>query len=263
MITAGIADCRLPIADCAPLQSAIVNRQSAIARRSAFTLIEFLTTVAILIIVLGLMVSLARYVREKSAEQLTRELLQRLEDVTRDYVTRTGHLPDVPPILQPDDLRGSETAVQTAARANNARFVEVMRSELARVELRELSPGGGAGNSGTGGSTDLRSNLEAADRPRRGMLGDLPISLYNGRTLADAWGHPIVFMPDQHPAIGMAPLRTYESNNPQGGSATPAPGDRDDAATIRERSSFFVSAGPDGRYLTREDNLYSYEGARR
>jgi hypothetical protein len=49
--------------------------------------------------------------------------------------------------------------------------------------------------------------------------------------LDDAWGGPVVFMAHQHPSIGMAP------------------GDR----------PFFFSAGPDGRYLSREDNLYSYE----
>ena len=47
----------------------------------------------------------------------------------------------------------------------------------------------------------------------------------------DAWGSPVVFLPRQHPKIGMSA------------------GDR----------PFFVSPGPDRRYLTREDNLYSYE----
>jgi len=44
-------------------------------RRSGFTLVEMLTTVAMLIIMLGLMVSLARYVRRRSPEDLTRRIL--------------------------------------------------------------------------------------------------------------------------------------------------------------------------------------------
>ena len=51
----------------------------------AFTLIEMLTTVAILVIILGLMVSLARYVRNRSATGLTREVLASLNDGMAGY----------------------------------------------------------------------------------------------------------------------------------------------------------------------------------
>src|SRR5215510_10771578 len=65
------------------VQWAMGNRQWAIAR--AFTLIEMLTTVAVLVIVLGLMVSLARDVRTRSAERRTKDLLQRLETLVGQY----------------------------------------------------------------------------------------------------------------------------------------------------------------------------------
>ena len=74
----------------------------------------------------------------------------------------------------------------------------------------------------------LRGQLDQAGR----TPGDLPVSYYDEAMLRDAWGTPIVFMPAFHPEIGMAP------------------GDR----------PFFFSAGPDGRFPTRTDNLYSYEG---
>lgn len=66
-----------------------------------------------------------------------------------------------------------------------------------------------------------------------GEFADLPLSVYDPLTpsLRDTWGTPIAFMPASHSAIGMAP-----GNRP-----------------------FFVSAGPDRRFLTRGDNLYSYE----
>jgi type II secretory pathway pseudopilin PulG len=181
-----------------------------------YTLVEMLLTVAVLIIVLGLMVSLARYVRERSATQLTQDLLQRLDELAHTYQqANNGTLPPVPAIIAPDDLRGTEAAVRAAARINNSKFVEALYPEI------------------------VRSGLLANSRSQGGF-GDLPISLYNGRLLADAWGNPIVFMPTQHPAIGMAP---------------PIPGGNTQAF-------FFFSPGPDGRYLTREDNLYSYEGRR-
>lgn len=49
--------------------------------------------------------------------------------------------------------------------------------------------------------------------------------------LRDAWGRPIALLPGAFPAVGMAP---------------------DDGA-------FLVSAGPDGRFLTLGDNIYSYD----
>jgi hypothetical protein len=58
----------------------------------------------------------------------------------------------------------------------------------------------------------------------------LPISYYDVLTVRDAWGSPIVFMPTMDPAIGMA-----------------------------AKGWFFFSAGPDRRYVTKSDNLYSYE----
>jgi hypothetical protein len=59
----------------------------------------------------------------------------------------------------------------------------------------------------------------------------LPQSFFEGDVLPDAWGTPLVFMPALHPAVGMA----------------------------MENRPFFLSAGPDRRFRTLEDNLYSYE----
>ena len=46
-----------------------------------------------------------------------------------------------------------------------------------------------------------------------GVFDELPISLYDGHTLYDAWGNPIVFMSTQHPAIGMAPLKAGDEEH--------------------------------------------------
>ena len=51
--------------------------------RRAFTLVEMLTTVAALVILLGLMVSLARDVRRRSATELTNEIIARLDGYAR------------------------------------------------------------------------------------------------------------------------------------------------------------------------------------
>lgn len=49
--------------------------------------------------------------------------------------------------------------------------------------------------------------------------------------LRDAWGRPMALMPQQFPVVGMAP----------------------------DDGPFLVSAGPDGRFLTLSDNIYSYD----
>jgi type II secretory pathway pseudopilin PulG len=207
-------NCRFPIADRRfprALQSAIANRQSAVFR-PAFTLIEMLTTVAVLIIVLGLMVSLARYVRDRSAQQLTRNLLRQLDRLMGEYVAANEQsLPAVAALIPPSLPLADEETIQNRASLNNQDFVRALRQRIA-LALR---------------SAAAQTNDRAQQR-----LGELPVWAYDEVSLRDAWGSPIVFMPHEHPRIGMAP---------------------------RGRPSFFFSAGPDGKYLSRDDNLYSYE----
>jgi hypothetical protein len=62
------------------------------------------------------------------------------------------------------------------------------------------------------------------------LFDDLSISYYDGQCVRDAWGSPIVFMASMNPAVGMA-----------------------------AKGWFFFSAGPDRKYTTKSDNLYSYE----
>lgn len=151
------------------------------------------TTVAILVIVLGLMVSLARDVRTRSAQGLTRDLLAHLDHAIRAYHERVGGLPPVQPLPAEVD----EALVQRHAATTNLQVVRALRLQV-----------------------DLMS-----------MLGELPLFVYDQRTIRDSWGSPLLFLPTHHPAIGLGV------------------GDR----------PFFVSAGPDRQFLTREDNLYSYE----
>lgn len=170
--------------------------------RCGFTLLEMLTTVAVLIIVLGLMVSLARYVRNAMAVEVTKDLLHRIDAMMQQYSARHGSaIPVVAPFLPPDlpaQQLPDESILRHDAEENNRSFVSLLRSEGL---LNDESFGG------------------------------LPQSIYNDAMLRDAWGSPIVFMPAHHPGIGMAP----------------------------QDKPFFFSAGPDGRYLTQENNLYSYE----
>ena len=203
-----------------------------------FTLVEMLTVVAGLIIVLGLMVSLAWDVRRQSHDRLTKNLLVKLDLLMGQYVARHKQMPEVTPLVTPlvapsaagdsgkaasrpasaivPATRGAEEelpdeeALLAAADQNNRDFVQALRYEAG-------APGAGIAAQAAGTSPDL--------------FGPLTGPMYDEVTLRDAWGTPIVFMPSMHPGIGMA---------------------------LGNRS-FFVSAGPDRKFRTRDDNLYSYE----
>ena len=154
-----------------------------------------LTTVAVLIILMGLMVSLARHVRAASSEVLTRDILRKLDDAMLNYVARYGSPPPVPEFIAGGPLP-SEHVLQAAAERNCESFVRPLKV----------------------------SGLLS------GPFQDLSVAYFDEVKVRDAWGSAIVFMPKMHPAIGMT-----------------------------TRGWFFFSAGPDRQYLTRDDNLYSYD----
>ena len=195
-----------------------MKETTAPAPPRGLTLVETAALVAGMVILLGTMISLARYVRARSADALTRNLLTDLDRLLEQYVAAHGVPPGIPPAvpLGPIGPAGnapplSEADLRAAADANNRAFVRALRADFI-----------GAAKS-TAPST----------AGRRGPFGDLPVWLYDERELRDAWGDPLIFMSARHPALGTAP------------------GDR----------PFLFSAGPDRDYLTRADNLYSYESA--
>ena len=158
-------------------------------RPRGYTVVELFLTVAVLMMVLGLVVNLANRERSDALDRRTRRQLQRLAVAVGRYAAaHGGALPAVTPLVDPDPTAElSERAVHSAAVLN-------------------------------------------ADAVRR-ALGWPPPADPSTDPLADPWGTPIAFMPRQSPLIGMAP------------------GDR----------FFFVSAGPDRQFLTRADNVYSYD----
>ena len=198
-------------------------------RIRAFTLIEMLTVVSVLIIVLGLMVSLARYVRDQSANQLTASLLHRLDTAVREYADlNDGQLPPATALIGDGVPVPDEITLHRIARRNNEDFVRALREFFVRSRTPIRAAAATSRPAGQNASTSPNEPASAQE----GNFDDLPTSIYDEVTLRDAWGDPIVFMPHDHPAIGMA---------------------------SRANPSFFFSAGPDHRYLTRDDNLYSYE----
>lgn len=166
-----------------------------------------LTTVAALVIVLGLMVSLARYERRRSAENFTRDdILGKLDallarrDIAENKALQEA-LADpnvVPRLLRPSAREPEEPVLQLNAARNNTEFVKIFKKYVGPKAFNEF-----------------------------------PLSLYNptANTLVDAWGTPIVYMPAGALNVGIIP----------------------------QQRSFFLSAGPDRKFSSVVDNLYSYE----
>jgi prepilin-type N-terminal cleavage/methylation domain-containing protein len=174
-----------------------------ICRRGGFTLLEMLTTAAALAIVLGLMVSLSRHVRNASAMEFTKSLLRQLDVLMSQYQADYHGLPQIAPLVAGNadmpNTEQNEHALQIAAVENNRQIVALL----------------------------LRAEPAASAKAFTG-LSDV---VNDESVLRDAWGTPIVYMAGMHPAIGMAP----------------------------QNRRFFFSAGPDRKFLTQDDNLYSYE----
>lgn len=206
---------------------------------AGYTLVEMLTTVAVLVIVLGLMVGLARHVRERSAQALTKAVLRQLDGMMTRYADR--HEQAVPAVaaFPPSEVVAAAAAPASSEDARPAPPL-VMASPSAAATNQVFAPSEPPRadrqvlrRAALANSRDFVAALKAepaamADRP----LSGLPVSVYDESHLRDAWGTPIVFMPAKHPWVGTAP---------------------------RDKAYFFFSAGPDRDYLTRDDNLYSYE----
>src|SRR4051812_49201382 len=106
-----------------------------------------LTTVAALVIVLGLMVSLARFERRRSAENFTREdILGRLELILAkreilDNKALQEALADpnvVPRLVYSAAREPEEPLLQHNAAANNTEFVKVFKKYVGASAFREF-----------------------------------------------------------------------------------------------------------------------------
>jgi hypothetical protein len=177
---------------------AVFSPSGARPRRRAYTAVELLATLPAVLVMLGLMAGLARHVRQSAADALTKNLLQRLDQAMSRYVHQYGQSPlNVPPLFSGPIPQTETAGLARRALANDQAVVRLLQAD----HLFPAGPG-----------------------------GDLPPAYYDGRTLRDAWGSPIVFMPR---------LPAHEPAAAPGG--------------------YFFSAGPDRLYTTQSDNLYSYE----
>lgn len=181
---------------------------------------ELMLAVCLLTILLSLAVSLSRQVRAQSARALTSDVLVRLEMSLRAYSGKYG--PGAIPAVVDMPTVASPAGPVADDRLAPA-LAERNNREFVRAVLA-LGPAGGE------------------------ILAGLPAGCFDKFSLSvrDAWGTPVAFVR----RIPVAPSGgEAERAGWAGGAFGMSPGD----------APFFVSAGPDRRFSTRGDNLYSYE----
>lgn len=204
---------------------------------------EILLVVAILTILFGLVVSLARRVRAEAAFSLVRREMLVLEDALAAYMRREQALPHVPPLFPAEldrQITGNTPALGSTAAPDGLlptaptrlpdQQDEGVLAEMAfinnRVMMRALDVG-----ARRSAITQREARAGESETDAAAVINGVSALLFDGSTLRDPWGQPIAFMPAGRPEIGYA----------------------------TENRPFFFSAGPDGRYLTLLDNIYSYE----
>lgn len=204
---------------------------------------EVLLVVATLTILFGLVVSLARRVRAEAAFSLVRREMLVLEDALAAYLRREQSIPNVPPLFPAEMDR--EITASTPGFDSSAAPDFLLPNVPARLtdphDERILAERAFLNNRATIGALDVGARRSAitqretragdAENDADAVINGVSALLFDGSTLRDPWGQPIVFM-----SAGRAEIGYATKNRP-----------------------FFFSAGPDGRYLTLLDNIYSYE----
>lgn len=220
----------------------------AAVRRRGVVLVDLMLIGLSVAVLLGLMVSLARRVRADAANDLTQRLLADLQEALIDHSSWVGPLEVSPSLLESGSAISTDEAI-----ANNRAIISILQGDRASSQRQlprasDATDASGDATGKTAAATEAEANgkadaaaeaaavaaanaaadaasVEAADLDLRQLL------TYTDGTVRDAWGFPVIYLARGRSDVGSAP------------------GD----------GPFFVSPGPDGDYLTREDNVYSYE----
>ena len=162
-------------------KSPLQKNAEPFSKHRGYTIVELFLTLAVLMVVLGLMINVSNRVRRESADKITRQMLSRLTLMMAQYRRQNGQLPPVTPLIETNQTI-NESDLLIRSRKNNADFVRYLQL------------------------TQLASRPDADDDPLASGLhqtgSDPPL-------LEDPWGTPIVFMAGQNPAIGLPPRDAF------------------------------------------------------
>ena len=201
-------------------------------KRRAFTLIEILVAVVILVILGGLMLYAIKGTATSAKTQATRVRLENLKSMLAEYELKTR-------FAQPASWSGGGNLWFTIDNATPPGSLPSPGN--VRADIRS-----GWGSDPAAITVAVSAINELKKLPSNATaLGKLPASEFIAGTslMADGWGNPLIFVP------GDAGLGIDRDNDGTYDVTVHAPNDR----------PFWASAGPDGDFTKDDDNLYSFE----
>lgn len=210
-------------------------------KRRAFTLIEIMVAIVILVILGGLMLYALKGTGSSAKSQATRVRLENLKSMLAEYELKT-RLRAAPAGWNPTDTGWPWVAGDlwfTYAGAGQA----LPTPGNVRADLR-----GDWGNTHAALVASFVLQELRKIPSNASAWGKLPASEFIAGTelMADGWGNPLIFVPG---TVGLLIDANGNSVADVGENIVHAPNNR----------PFWASAGPDGNFTNDDDNLYSFE----
>lgn len=215
---------------CAQLQRERPQRGAG-----GFTMIELMLVISVLVILVGIAIIGFARVGKSAQEKQTRanmQVLMLLQSNYQDAARATINYPPgaTPPVTSPLAAPGSvvEGGVDrfSSAVGTTDGVVEVFQSALNNAKVWDQIK---------------------ADQLLKDSSGNY------GRVMLDAWGNPMIYVPQQglgNVTIGGANYRVTSAGVKQ---------EKPSLVVGGEASPFWASAGPDGNFQLGDDNIYSFD----
>jgi prepilin-type N-terminal cleavage/methylation domain-containing protein len=234
--------------------------------RKAFTLIELMVVIGILLVLIGVTVIGLSQIGENQKTKTTQHVLEGLVSMHEEFKAKTN-LRDINSIIETGSTPGGirrtiacdpQAVYQDDSVVRTAKLMQRMLSIPGNKTIMQQLPADRFANTVPAGFTASNDLVDPKDKKK--LKVPLPL---------DAWGNPIVYVPPPNvdPANKVAWEERYGFDGvtlKQGGThviLNPRQGypKKDDYLMLQTFRPFWVSAGPDGDFTKGDDNVYSFE----
>jgi prepilin-type N-terminal cleavage/methylation domain-containing protein len=228
------------------------------AARRAFTLLEMVIVIVIVSLLIGVGLSVGGRVVGSGKERSTRQVLLTLDQAMLAYTNIKGtKFPRAHVDAEGNEfpLADATVGASTTPLPSGLYAVATLMSEPASRVILETMP------------SEFSQRLPANSTVAVFVTGQAPQALQSNNTFAnaalleirDAWGTPMRFVhPEYHGKFTNRQMQ-FRQDNVNVTVTLNRTETTTDAGLCPQNKPYFYSAGPDKRFDTREDNLYSVE----